>query len=307
MVLVVMVLYTNVFVFMLNQNVFFQEAVSQANQEDIDRNDERVAVSSVNYTVEGGQVRIDAITTNDGPISVQMITLWVFDATIRKYGYDDALDINLKAGDTVVFAGSSALVVTVEGSISTDEFTAWFVSARGNLVPLEKEKETVFAKLAHGVGSLELDFYKLRWFTYDFSDKLSGYPEGTVGFDIPKNEYVAFGCYLTNLDPSKETINFDSHSLFWQPGRPGVSDASWFIVNVEDDGTINETYSSISLNYRERKMIVFASDKDLSMGGFGQLRTPNVVATVATYILLHGTRGSNPYAQNIPFVSLFYH
>jgi len=307
MVLVVMVLYTNVFVFMLNQNVFFQEAVSQANQEDIDRNDEKITVSGVNYTVEGNQVHIDAIVTNDGPISVQIITLWVFDVNIRKHGYNDTLDINLKAGDTIVFAGSNALAVTVEGSISMDEFAAWFVSARGNLIPVEELQETVFAKLAQGIGSLELDFYRLLHFTYESSEKLMDYPTGTIGFDIPKNTYIAFGCHLTNLDPSKETIVFDSHSLFWQPGRPGVADLAWFIVNVDANGTVGSSYSPVTLNYGERKMLVFASDKDLDIGGFARLRTPNVETTVATFILLHGTKGPDPYAQNIPFVSIFYY
>lgn len=66
MVLVVLVLYANVFVFMLNQNVFLHEVVSEATQEDIDRKNEVVTVSSVNYTVEGDQVYVEAIVTNDG-------------------------------------------------------------------------------------------------------------------------------------------------------------------------------------------------------------------------------------------------
>ena len=306
-VLVVMVLYTNVFVFMLNQNVFFQEAVSQANQEDIDRNDEKITVSDANYTVEGNEVHVDVIVTNDGPVSVQIVTLWVFDATIRKYGYNDVLNINLKTGDMIVFAGASALTVTLEGSHALNEFAAWFVSARGNLIPVQELQETVFAKLAQGVGSLELDFYRLHHFNYETADKLVDYPTGTISFDIPKNTYIAFGCYLTNLDPSKEAIVLDSHSLFWQPGRPGVSDSAWFIVNVDENGNIGGSYSSVTLNHGERKMLVFASDRDLDTGDFGRLRTPNVETTVATFILLHGTKGSNPYAQNIPFVSIFYY
>lgn len=54
-------------------------------------------------------------------------------------------------------------------------------------------------------------------------------------------------------------------------------------------------------------MLVFASDTDLGLGSFGRLETPNAVTTVATFLLLHGTMNATAFAQNIPFVSLFYY
>jgi len=307
MVLTVLFLYANVFMFILFQNVSFQEGVSEVNQRDIDRISEKITVSDVNYTVVEDQVYVAAQVTNDGPVSVQMITLWVVDKTTQKYGYNDTLSINLKTGDTLIFAGSNALGVTIEDSSSSNVFTSWFVTDRGNFIPLENEQGIIVAQLAQGIGSLALDLYKFRYFTYVSDQKLGNYPNGNIGFDVPKNNYVAFGCHLTNLDPSKQTITIDSHSLFWQPGRGGVSDKSWFIVNVNEDGTINGAFSSISLKYGETKMIVFASDNDLAIGSFKRLNTPNAQTTVATFLLLHGTIGSTAYAQNIPFVSLFYY
>ena len=70
---------------------------------------------------------------------------------------------------------------------------------------------------------------------------------------------------------------------------------------------INEEYSSISIEYGERKMLFFASNKDLDSGqAFMREKTPNNVGTVASSLLLHGTIGSNVYGQNIPFVALYY-
>lgn len=304
LVLVVLFLYANVFTFILTQNTSFQGVVSEVNQMDIDRSSEIITVSNVNYTVAGNQVYVEAQVTNDGPVSVQIITLWVIDTTTQKYGYNDTLNINLKTGDTLNFTGPNALRVTIGDSSSSSVFTSWFVTDRGNLIPLEKE--LIVAQLARGIGYLTLEFDKFRYFTYESEQKLANYPDGTVGFDVPKNEYVAFGCYLTNLDPKRRTIVIDSHSLFWQPGRPGVAEGAWFIVNVNDDGTINGTYSPISVEYKETEMLVFASQNDLGLGSFKRLSTPNVVTTVATFILLHGDIGSDAYAQNIPFVSLFY-
>ena len=65
-------------------------------------------------------------------------------------------------------------------------------------------------------------------------------------------------------------------------------------------------FTDITLNYWEEKWIVFASKVDLVIGNFDRLRSANAVATVSTSLLLHGTIGSNPYAQSIPFVALFY-
>jgi len=306
MVLIVLFLYSNVFIFILNQNTSFQEGVSEANQGDIDRSSEKITVSNVSYTAAEDQLYVEAQVTNDGPVSVQIITLWVIDKTTQKYGYNDTLNINLKTGNTLDFTESNALRVTIEVSNSSNVFTSWFVTDRGNLIPLEKEQGIIVAQLAQGIGSLTLDLYKFRYFTYESSQKLANYPNGNVGFDVPKNTYVAFGCHLTNLDPTKQTITIDSHSFLWQPGRPGVSEGAWFTVNVNVDGTINGTYSLISLKYGETKMIVFASKNDLGLGSFSRLSTPNTVTTVATFLLLHGTIGSSAYAQNIPFVSLFY-
>lgn len=306
LVLTVLFFYSNVFMFILNKNTSFQEGVSEVNQRDIDRSNEKITVSNVNYTVVEDQVYVAAQVTNDGPVSVQMITLWVVDKTIQKYGYNDTLNINLKTGDTLIFAESNALRVTMEDSDSSNVFTSWFVTDRGNFISLEEEQGIIVAQLAQGIGALAFDFYKFRYFTYESDQKLASYPDGTVGFDVPKGEYVAFGCHITNLDPSKQAIIIDSHSLFWQPGRSGVSEGTWFIVNVNEDGTINGAYSPISVKYGETKMLVFASQNDLGLGSFSRLKTPNVITTVATFLLLHGTLGSTAYAQNIPFVSLFY-
>ena len=144
-------------------------------------------------------------------------------------------------------------------------------------MPLEEERGVIVAQLAQGIGSMALEFYEFRYFTYKDDDELENYPEGNVSFNIPKNQYVAFGCSLTNLDPRKQTILLDSHSLFWQPGRPGVAEKTWFIVNVDDEGKISSAYSPISTAYGETKLLVFASQNDLGIGSFSRLRTPNVV------------------------------
>jgi len=308
MVLVMMFLGTSVFLWTLSQNTLYNEAVRTRSQEEADRRNEGVVVLGGNYSVSGDDVTVLVVLKNAGSVAAQLINLWVLDTNQSRYA-NKPLNLNLNPGDVVNLLGSSGLTVTIRGADPSHDFVSWFVTARGNTVPLEKEQEGIIvAQLAQGIGSMAMEFYTFRYFTYESTQKLANYPNGTIGFDVLKNEYVAFGCYLTNLDPRKQTITIDSHSLFWQPGRPGVAEGAWFIVNVNVDGTINGTYSSIPLKYGETKMFVFASQNDLALGSFSRLKTPNIPqgATVATFLLLHGTIGSTAYAQSIPFVSLFY-
>jgi len=313
LILIIFMVTTNVLLWTFSKNAQYNRAVMERNEEEAQRSTEKIALSNVSYSVEDGHVHIEVKVTNDGPFPVQITTVWVLDKTIRKYGYNNLLNINLKAGDTLDFTGSNALKVAIEGTSSFNEFTSWFVTARGNLIPLEDTRDitqvtinwqSTYPKII--VGALVLDFDKFEYLTYEFDNQLADYPDGIIGFDIPKQTYVAFRCYLTNIDPENRTMIIDSHSLFWQPGRPGVPEGAWFIVNVNGNGTIKSTYSPITLEYGESKRLIFASANDVGLASFKKLNTPNVVTTVATFLLIHGTLGSNPYAQSIPFVSLFY-
>jgi hypothetical protein len=306
LVIIVLFLYANVFVFVFRQNSSYQEGITEINENEEYRNREKIIFSGVKYGVVDDQVCVELQVTNDGPISVQLVNFWVMDKTIQGYGYNDTVDIHLKTGDTMDFSGSNALRVLIDGSISSNSFTSWFVTERGNILTLEEEEELIVAQVAQGIGDLALEFEEFRYFPYASERDLANYPNGIKSFDIPKNTYVTFGCYVTNLNILKQTIIIDSHSIFWQPGRSAVAEGAWFIVNVAENGTINPTFSQISINYGETKMLVFASQNDLGVGSFSRVRTPNSATTVATFLLLHGTKGSTAFAQNIPFVSLYY-
>jgi len=306
LVIIVLFLYANVFMFVFRQNSSYQEGITEINENEEYRNREKIIFSGVKYIVVGDQVFVEMQVTNDGSISVQLVNFWVMDKTIQGYGYNDTVNIHLKTGDTMDFSGSNVLSVLIDGSISSNSFTSWFVTERGNILTLEEEEELIVAQVAQGIGDLALEFNEFRYFTYASEQELANYPNGIKSFDIPKNTYVAFGCCVTNLNPLKQTIIIDSHSLFWQPGRSAVAEGAWFIVNVAENGTINPTFSQLSINYGETKMLVFASQNDLGVGSFSRVRTPNSATTVATFLLLHGTKGSAAFAQNIPFVSLYY-
>jgi hypothetical protein len=311
LVIIVLFLYSQVYIFIQNENTRYEAGAREANQMDVDLIQEKLTFSNLSYIIEGDMVRVETIVTNEGPVSVEVITLWIVETATQKYGYNDTINLYLKVGETLDLTGSNALLVSIEDPSYSSEFPSWFVTARGNRIPLVSViQDVVIANVATGIGAIGLNFDEFRHYTYETIEKLANFPNGNIGFDIPKGEYVAYGCKVTNFDQQKRAISVDTHSLLFQPGRTGVGEGNWYIVNVATDGTIlsinQGTFTEIILNYGEEKLLVFASKNDLGLGDFARIKTDNAIATVSTNLLLHGTIGSTPFAQNIPYVALFY-
>lgn len=300
MVLVMMTLANMVFIWTLSKNTIYNEELRLRNQEEMDRRSENVVVEG-NYSVSGNSVTIKAVLKNVGSIDVKIINLWVVDASIQKYA-NKSLNVNIKPGDTVRFH-SNELTVIIPGAAPYHSFASWFITARGNTVPLKKEEQVIVAQVAQGIGSMTLDFYNFKYFTYTSQRKLAYYPNGSDGFDVPAAT-IAFGVVLANLDPTKKTITLDSHSQLWLYNPKSASSLQWYIVNVEADGTIKNSYTPITIAYGEKRLIVFASSSD---GTFNSVSIPQGWRgeLCAVNLLLHGTIDTRPYGQNIPFVSVF--
>ena len=307
MVLVMLFLSTSVFLWTLSQNTMYNEAVRARNQEEVDRRDENVVALGGNYSVsEDNNVTVNVMLKNVGSVSVQIINLWVVDASNQRYT-NKSLNLNLNPGDVVL---SLVKTVTIPEADASHDFVSWFVTARGNTIPLEQVQGVIVAELAQGIGSLALDFYTFRYFEYETDNKLQNYPDGIGSFNVPgSGTTVAFGAALTNLDPSKQTITFNAHSNIWLtfPGAPGQT-PQWYIVNVASNGTIAPSYSPISLVYGETKVIIFASSEAvIEAGSFSDNSISSAITPnpCAVNLLLLGAIGTRDYGQNIPFVSLY--
>jgi len=305
MVLVMMFLSTSVFLWTLSQNTLYNEALRARNQEEADRSSENIVALTGNYSVSGSEVTVNVVLKNAGSVAVQIINLWVLDSDPSNRRYTNkSLNLNLKSGDILNLVGLNGLKVTIPGASSSHNFASWFVTAKGNTIPLEKELGVIVAQLAQGIGSIALDFYTFRYYTYETSppNKLKNYPAGNISFNVPSGKDIAFGIVLSNLDPSKQTITFDLYSQVWIyfPQAPGQN-RLWHIVNVAPDGTITTPYSPITIAYGETKLIVFATE---TPGGFKRVSILQE-GPCALNLLLLGKIGTRDYGQNIPFVSLY--
>lgn len=309
--LIIFMVSTNVLLWTFSQNALYTQAEKDVNQEEGDRRNENVVATDGNYSVSTNEVTVEATLTNAGSVAAQIINLWVFATPIQTYNYT-SLNLNLNPGNVTKLTGSNAILVTVEGADSADNFVSWFVTRRGNTIPLEEEQEqsVIAAEVAQGIGSIAMNFSTFRYFEYETSTKLANYSDGVKSFNVPgSGTPIAFGAVLTNLDPSKNTITFNNYSNIWLmfPGAPGQT-PQWYVVNVASNGTIAPSYSPICLPYKETKLIVFASSKAVT--GAGSFSRNSISPSItpnpcAVNLLLLGTIEPRDYGQNIPFVSLY--
>jgi hypothetical protein len=314
-VLIILTVGSGVFLWTVTQNLSYQKAILESNKIDHEQFSEKVVARDGVYTIlAGDQVQVDATLSNVGSVPTKIVNLWVHDVTLGRYGFNDTIDsslgINLKSGDTK----STSALVEIPGAQPSDDFEAWFVTARGNAITIE-EKYDLSTLLASQIGLLTFNFAGFRYFTYypNPNTRLQNYPEGNKSYNVPSDTYVAFGAMLTNVDPKKRTMIIDSHTLIWVPDNTKsatVHEGKYFyVVNAGSDGTIASTVTNIELKYGETKLIVFASSDD---GNFSSGKRVQFESnkkwnqnTVCTFILIHGTFSGTPYGQNIPFVALY--
>jgi len=310
MVLVMMFLGTSVFLWTLSQNTLYNEAVRTTNQEEIDRINEGVVALGGNYSVPGeGSVTVLAVLKNTGSVTAQLINLWVLDTNKSRYA-NKLVNLNLNPGDIkpVMYT------VLIPEAHANHTFVSWFVTARGNTVPLEREfaEGVTVAEVAQGIGKVGMDFDTFVYYHVisagDGTYRMQEYPDGIEAFSIPKDINIAFRAKLTNYDVDKRTINLNSHSVLWMifPTQPTqVRCAYWYAVNVDDTGTIQDTFSTISMPYGIPTTIYFASIQDLGAYSFSPSSTGKYDGPAAVFLCLFGTIGAHGFGQNIPFVSVY--
>jgi hypothetical protein len=289
--LVVFAISTNVLIWTLSQNAQYTQAVKSENQKDIDRLSENVIASGANYSVLDEEVYVRVTVRNAGSVAVQIINLWVFDTHESNQRYTNkSLDLSLNPGEVLYLIGGSSLTVTILGANASHQFVSWFVTARGNPIPLESEKSVIIAELAQGIGSISMDFPLFRYYEVQPGNIL-GPPQ--YSFNIPAGKDTVFGCLLTNLDETTRDINLTHHSCFWLSVPAKNAMASWDIAKV-----VNNTLVPFDFQILEwgRPTLVF----------FGQGKAPALAGhPAAANILLYGTIGSDDYGQNIPFISVY--
>jgi len=310
LMLIIFMVATNVLLWTFSQGAEYTQVVQDENQKNVDRLSENVVASGANYSVSGNEVTLEVTVTNAGSVAVQVVNLWVFDTDPSNQEFTNkSLNLNLNPGQVSELRGPNALTVTIPGADPSHIFVSWFVTARGNTVATEEiqAEGVIMAEVAQGIGYMGMDFDAFRYFEFDSDYTLKDYPDGSGSYLVPSSEHVAFRIELTNYDPSgaKRTLTLNSHSLVWLYFPKQGKQVAWHIVNVDATGTVQSTYSEISIAYKQTVYVYFASGSDGVFNG-----NPDKLKTVtsgpgAINLLLLGNIGSAYYGQNIPFVSIY--
>ena len=128
LVLVVMFLYFNVFMFIQKQDTKFQDVVSQSAQLDADHSVEAryVNVFSVTVTGSGDTRTLICNIQNNGSLPIMIVRVWVkINPTLAED--NTPLSIVLQPGASSSFS--------MPWSSASNQFSLFFVTSRGNIIP----------------------------------------------------------------------------------------------------------------------------------------------------------------------------
>jgi len=304
MVLLVVTSIAGVFLSTLYQNKLYNDAVRGQNQQELDARNENV-VANGNYSVPSpGKVSVIANLTNAGPVTAQIVNLWVFDTSKQTYGFNNSVAnkpwATLKAGNVTTFTSN----VLVQNAVSGDSFNIWFVTARGNTIPLEKTQGqgVIVAQVAQGIGAIAFDFE--QFWHYEFSGTpAQGNPlpsRSPKNYTISKSKYTVFHVVVTNFDPLGKDIVLNGNSSIYIlcAQASTVKYGTWSLVNV----TANKIYPSSPAQYR----LTYKNTIEIYFAGIPNFTGGVDVNTVYPLnVLLFGRKGNNDYGQNIPFVTIY--
>lgn len=134
MVLVVMFLFYNVYMFMHARDADYQNVVGRSQQLDADRAAESLKIQSVSKIGGSGfPIVVTCTLKNDGSVPIQVVRLWLKDSATSSM---TAVNVSLLSQNVVLQPGASTLQifppVTVPGALSSDAFTLTLVTSRGN-------------------------------------------------------------------------------------------------------------------------------------------------------------------------------
>jgi hypothetical protein len=133
LVLVVMFLFYNVYMFSLSRDADYQNIVARSQQLDADRAAESLRIQLASKTGGGNTIAVTCTLVNDGPVPIQVVRLWLKDSKPSI----NVVSVSLMSQNVVLQPGMSiqrTFSVTVPGGFGTDSFTLTLVTSRGKSV-----------------------------------------------------------------------------------------------------------------------------------------------------------------------------
>jgi hypothetical protein len=136
MVLVVIYLYFNVYMFALNRDADFQNVESRSQQLDVDRDGEILKVLNATATDGGGggRIIINCTLINSGSVPIQIVRLWLQDYFLPA---PNIVSLALQSQNVVLQPGvskSQTFIATLQGAAPFHSFSMRLVTSRANVI-----------------------------------------------------------------------------------------------------------------------------------------------------------------------------
>jgi len=304
MVLIMMVLASNYFIYTLSQNTTYNNAVSQMNQLDLDRKSESTNVLNTTYSVNAdNDVNVFANVTNIGSSSIRFITVWIYvsNSTWANYNFSSLSGANVQAGATFRLNINLAVYGVRLDSAASYTCASWLITLRGNTVALKTTSlgnNIIVAQVAQGIGSIAMDFKQFSHYHPPSTNNGTNIGAPSCSYTVPKSTTI-FHIVLINYDTTKKTLYLYSSSYMWAPTAHSatVKSDSWDIMNVTNNLIIT-SFTSQALPYMQPVDVYFGTNAASWVSG----------SVAPMNILLFGKLGSgadvSDYGQNIPFIAL---
>ena len=250
------------------------------------------------YSVSGNSVTLNCVLANTGNIPVQVVRMWIQDITnpgIDSSPISDAIG-SIGNGQVKPYTGTATFTSTVQ---SNDQFTFWFITARGNQFSLQSN-DGMFG-ISSVVGSVVLSWVNFKYYDFGSSAPSVGtaLPAPTYGMAIPDGHKVLIAATLINLDSQQRSITLTSESLISgtpidTTGNPHSVFNAW--ISKVSGNTYNGRFATSDtqvLRYQVPTTVYF-----------GIVSESGNVIPFNMVLVSRFTATGVVYGQNIPFVTL---
>jgi hypothetical protein len=132
LILVVMFLFYNVYLFTVSRDADYQNIVIRSQQMDADRAAEKLSIfNAVKTGGSGFPIVVTCTLQNDGSVPIQVVRLWLKDFTTPSI---TAVNASLLSQNVVIQPGARTnqnFTVTAQGALSVDTFILTLITSRG--------------------------------------------------------------------------------------------------------------------------------------------------------------------------------
>ncbi|MCW4024170.1 MAG: hypothetical protein NWF01_03950 [Candidatus Bathyarchaeota archaeon] len=282
--------------FTQQQNVGLQDTISQTQQLNADRTSEDITVSDMLLIPTQNNIDIYCQIFNSGPIATNLVSLWANDIDSQTHN-SIPISVSLQPGESKNFN----ILMNLDGAQPSDEqIAAWFVTARGNLIPIVEAEDDISELQLPETGSIKLDWRQIKYYDFGIDPPLSGAAlpaTATYGCTIPSNHYVLIAAVLTNLDPEQQPITLTNDTYIYaiaknsHSGNPHDNVAFSMNIAAVNGNHYSTTFTTQTLMYNEPVMVYFGVD------------TYENDILPFNMVLFGYTSSGAAYGQNIPFVT----